>query len=66
MQTQNNGGDSLARGASRAQFRPMGENVTKEKWDAMWEGFDPTTFAAQPNPAQEKHEGTETETTGVR
>jgi len=41
MQLQNGGGDRLASGASRAQFRPMGEAVSQEKWDAMWEGYNP-------------------------
>lgn len=63
---QNNGGDVLARGASRAQFRPMGENISQEKWNAMWEDYDPTEYAKQPNPAQVKHEGAETETTAAR
>lgn len=44
MQLQNGGGDRLASGASRAQFRPMGEAVTQEKWDQMWLNEDGTKF----------------------
>ena len=50
MQLQNGGGDRLASGASRAQFRPMGEAVSQEKWDAMWEGYDPSNPNGNPEP----------------
>lgn len=45
---ENNGGDVLARGATRAQFRPMGSNVSQEKWDAMWEGYNPENPTGNP------------------
>lgn len=32
---ENNGGDVLARGGAFATFKPMGANVTKEKWEEM-------------------------------
>jgi hypothetical protein len=35
--SQNQGGDSLARGAVKFQFQPAGANVTQEKWDSIWE-----------------------------
>lgn len=44
MQLQNGGGDRLASGASRAQFRPMGEGVSQEQWDKMWLNEDGTRF----------------------
>lgn len=34
---ENNGGDVLARGGHRATFKPMGGNISQEKWDAMFE-----------------------------
>jgi hypothetical protein len=34
---QNNGGDRLARGAASHTFRPMGERVTRDNWDKMFE-----------------------------
>lgn len=33
-------GDKLARGASRASFPPAGQNVSQDKWDAI---FGPNT-----------------------
>lgn len=32
---ENNGGDVLARGASSAIFRPMGEKLSQETWDGL-------------------------------
>lgn len=54
MQLQNGGGDRLASGASRAQFRPMGEAVSQEKWDQMWLNEDGTRFdpTAEQKPAE--------------
>ena len=40
--TQNNGGDVLARGGSRATFRQP--NVSKEKYAEATEGFDLARF----------------------
>ena len=37
MRQQNGGGDQLARGAARAQFRTAGSAVSQEKWDSCWE-----------------------------
>lgn len=37
---ENNGGDSLARGLPRAQFRPAGANLTEEQWQKLWEPAD--------------------------
>lgn len=42
MQTQNNGGDVLARGGVRAQFAPA--QTTQEKWNAAFDDFDPEEF----------------------
>lgn len=33
---QNNGGDILARGGVRAQFKPAGSHLTREEWEEMW------------------------------
>ena len=63
MQTMNKGGDCLASGATRCQFRPMGEKITKEKWDAMWEGYDPET--SKDKPVEGGSGIKETVTTGV-
>lgn len=45
MQTVNNGGDVLARGGVRAQFRSP--NVSKEKYDAATQDFDLEKFLAK-------------------
>ena len=63
MQLQNGGGDRLASGATRAQFRPMGEKISQERWDAMWEGYDPE--ASKDKPAEGGSGIKETITTGV-
>jgi hypothetical protein len=42
MQTMNNGGDVLARGGVRAQFRSP--NVSKEQYDAATKEFDLERF----------------------
>lgn len=34
--SENNGGDVLAKGGTRCQFRAAGANVTKEAWDRIW------------------------------
>ena len=39
--TENSGGDRLASGASKFQFRPMGGNLTQEAWDRLWEDDKP-------------------------
>lgn len=42
---QNNGGDRLARGAASYTFRPMGEKLTRENWDKMFESEEPVVKA---------------------
>jgi len=37
---ENNGGDSLARGATHYTFKPMGQHLTDEEWDAMMKKED--------------------------
>ena len=37
MRTENKGGDTLASGGTRCQFRPAGSRMTQEDWDKMWE-----------------------------
>jgi hypothetical protein len=39
---ENAGGDRLAQGAVRHTFKPMGEKLTREKWDEM--------FSEEPQP----------------
>jgi hypothetical protein len=36
MRTENSGGDVLARGGARAQFRTANSSVTQEKWDSIF------------------------------
>lgn len=43
MQTKNSGGDVLARGGSRATFRPA-EGVSDEKWNDIWADYDPEAY----------------------
>jgi hypothetical protein len=63
---ENNGGDSLARGAVRAQFRPMGSKVSQEKWDSMWLNEDGTKFDPSAQTEQSTEGGTgEKETTRI-
>lgn len=52
MQTKNNGGDVLARGGIRANFPATDGGVSKDKWAAAFDDFDPEAFKAAPNPAQ--------------
>jgi hypothetical protein len=40
MRTENSGGDVLARGGARAQFRTANSSVTQEKWDSIFGGKD--------------------------
>ena len=56
MRTQNGGGDSLARGASRFQFKPAEKKMTDEEYKAMFEDFDPEKFAAEPNKSMQRSE----------
>jgi len=37
----NGGGDILARGARSAVFPPAGAKVSQEKWDAIFDDYDP-------------------------
>lgn len=46
MQTKNSGGDVLARGGSRATFRPP-EGVTEEKYNDIFADFDPEAYKAK-------------------
>jgi len=48
--TQNNGGDVLARGGSRATFRQP--NVSKEKYQEATEGFDLARFLKGDQPKE--------------
>lgn len=48
MQTQNKGGDVLARGNSRCQFAPMGGAVSQEAWDKMFEPETDSPAAESP------------------
>ena len=34
--SENNGGDVLAKGGIRCQFRVAGSNVSQEHWDSVW------------------------------
>jgi len=65
MQLQNGGGDRLASGASRAQFRPAGENITRERWEEIWADFDPEAYKKAPNPAQVKTKNSEKESVTI-
>lgn len=40
---ENSGGDKLASGAVKFQFRPAGSHMSKEAWDRMWENDDEST-----------------------
>lgn len=51
MQTQNKGGDVLASGAVRNTFPPAGGNVSQEKWDSIFDEFDPDEYL---RPVKEK------------
>jgi len=42
--TENGGGDQLARGAAKVQFRPAGSKVTEKKWNDMFKDFDADKF----------------------
>jgi hypothetical protein len=61
--TKNGGGDQLARGASRVQFRPAGELVTEKQWDDIFADFDPKKF--QDTTAKKVEGEKETTTTGI-
>lgn len=54
--TKNGGGDQLARGASRVQFRPAGELVTEEKWSQIFDDFDPEEYKKSSKVESEKPE----------
>lgn len=43
---ENNGGDRLARGAVSHTFKPMGERLTRENWDKMFEDAEPPVVKA--------------------
>lgn len=43
MRMENKGGDTLAAGGVRCQFRAAGSNVSQETWDAIWRTDDPET-----------------------
>ena len=48
MRTENGGGDRLASGATRCQFRAAGSKVTQAQWDAI--------FNSEPEDEQKKDE----------
>jgi hypothetical protein len=69
--SENQGGDVLARGGIRAQFRAAGSSVTQEKWDSIWaeEKVEPKPAEPVQEPVQEieskeKLKPVESETTG--
>lgn len=53
MRTVNGGGDQLARGASKVQFKPA-EGVSDSKWNDIFADFDAEKFAAEPNKSMQK------------
>ena len=50
--TENGGGDQLARGATKVQFRPAGSKVSEKAWNDMFEGFDPEKFKSESKPKE--------------
>lgn len=56
--TVNGGGDQLARGAVRVQFRSA--NVSEEKFDEALEGFDLQKFLKKDNEVRGEKETTTT------
>jgi hypothetical protein len=51
MRTVNGGGDQLARGATRVQFKPA--ETTEEKWNDAFADFDPEKFKREGMPKVE-------------
>ena len=51
--SENNGGDVLAKGGVRCQFRAAGSNVTQERWDAIWAEDENDTASGSRNPNSE-------------
>lgn len=37
MRMENKGGDTLASGGVRCQFRPAGSGMTQAEWEAIWD-----------------------------
>lgn len=58
MRTENNGGDVLARGMHRAQFRAAGANVSQAKWDKIWEEPDESERSGSTNVEETGNAGT--------
>lgn len=53
MRTVNGGGDQLARGASKVQFKPA-EGVSKDVWAAAFDDLDVEKFRAEPNKSMQR------------
>jgi hypothetical protein len=47
--SENNGGDVLAKGGVRCQFRAAGPNVTAEQWAEIWREDEPKSSSGSPD-----------------
>ena len=56
-----NSGDKLARGAIRATYSSTEKKVSDEKWNDIFNDFDPKKFAAEPNKSMQRNESETTE-----
>ena len=55
--TENSGGDRLASGATKFQFRPMGSKLTQEQWDNLWKEDNDEQRTGDTNAAQAGNAG---------
>lgn len=62
--SQNQGGDSLARGCVRFQFQPAGSKVSQEKWNDIFAGFDPAEYRRNADAEKTGNAGAESGETG--
>lgn len=53
-----NGGDVLAKGGRKCQFPPA-DNVTQERWDAMFKDFNPEVYRRDADVEKTRNAGTE-------
>ena len=49
-------GDKLARGAIKANFQTTEGGVTAEKWNSIFEDFNPTGYKNAPNQSSQRTE----------